>query len=200
MSALARHRFSVDCDIVVSKERLSEIEEALKKVGYKHHVERAGLDEEHGGEFMGFRKEAAGFPVAIDLLVNSLVCRSTGAAWGFDYVKKHSTDANVQGIDPSVSCRVPEKELLAAFKIHSCRRADVRDIVMLAEGLGLEKVLNHLRRGDIKVLREQVTRIISALADEDLVDSLKGVFTLTVDVKRRIQNTRKFIEEIQRTL
>lgn len=200
VSALARHRFSVDCDMVVSKERLSEIEEVLKKVGYKHHVERGGLDEEYGGEFMSFRKEVAGFPVAVDLFVNSLVCRPTGVAWGFDYVKKYSVDANVQGMDSSVSCRVPEKELLVAFKIHSGRRADVRDIVMLAEDLDLEKVLNHLRRGSIKVLREQVIWIVSALADEDLVDSLKGVFTLTVDVERRIQNTRRFIEEIQRRL
>lgn len=198
VSALARHRFSVDCDIVVSKERLPEIEGVLRKEGYEHHVERSGLDEEYGGEFMSFRKEVAGFPVAVDLLVNSLVCRSTGAAWSFGYIKEHSLNANIAGMEMSVSCRVPEKELLVAFKIHSGRRADVRDIVMLAEDLNFEKVLNHLRRGNIKTLREQVDRIVSAFDDENLVDSLKGVFTLTVDVERRIQNTRKFIEDVKR--
>lgn len=200
VSALARHRFSVDCDIVISKERLSEIEEALKKEGYEHHIERTGLDEEYGGEFMNFRKEVAGFPVAVDLLVNSLVCRSTGAAWGFDYIKRYSVNANVQGMEESVSCHVPEKDLLIAFKIHSGRRPDVRDIVMLVEDADSEKVLNHLKRDKISVLKDQVKKIISALNDENLVDSLKGVFTLTVDVERRIQNTRRLIEEIQRRL
>lgn len=200
VSSLARHRFSVDCDIVVSKERLPEIIEVLEKEGYKHHVERTGLDEEYGGEFINFRKEVAGLPVTVDLLVNSLVCRSTGAAWGFGYIKRFSVDANVQGIDMSVSCRVPERELLAAFKIHSGRRTDVRDIVMLAGDLEPEKVLGHLRRGDLKTLKQQINKIVLALEDENLVDSLKGVFTLTVDVERRIRNTKKFIENIQREI
>ena len=200
VSALARHRFSVDCDMIVSKERLPKVEEVLKRAGYKRHDERTGLDEAYGGEFVNYRKEVAGFPVTVDLLVNSLVCRSTGAAWGFDYVEKHSVSANILGIEASVNCRVPEKELLIAFKIHSSRRADVRDIVMLMEDADSGKVLDHLNRGDILALKDQVKKIISALGDENLVDSLKGVFTLTVDVERRIQSTRRFIEKIQRRL
>jgi uncharacterized membrane-anchored protein len=128
------------------------------------------------------------------------VCRSTGAARGFDYVEKHSVSANILGMGTSVSCKIPEKELLVDFKIHSGRRADVRDIVMLVEDVDLVKALNHLRRGDSRALREQVKRILSALYDENLVDSLKGVFTLTVDIERRIHDTRKFIEDVQRRL
>jgi len=200
VGALARHRFSVDCDIVVPKERLSEFVEVLEREGYERHVERAGFDETYGGEFVIYRKEVTGFPVTFDLLINSLVCRATGGAWSFDYIRKQSIEANISGLESSVSCSIPERELLIAFKIHSGRRADVRDIVVLMENADSGKVLNHLRRGNIEALKDQVNKIISSLEDENLVDSLKGVFTLTSDVKRQIQNTRKFIEAVLKNI
>jgi len=200
VSALARHRFSVDCDIVVSKDRLSEFEDILEREGYERHVERTGVDKTYGGEFVSYRKEVARFPVSVDLLVNSLVCRVTGGAWSFKYIRGHSIEENIPGLESSVICSIPEKELVIAFKIHSGRRADVRDIVMLRENADPEKVLDHLRRGDIEALKDQINKIVSALEDEKLVDSLKGVFTLTVDVERQIQNTKKFIDAILKGL
>jgi hypothetical protein len=53
-----------------------------------------------------------------------------------------------------------------------------------------------LRRGNIKSLEDQIAKVISALEDRNLIDSLKGVFTLTVDVERQIKGTRKFIDII----
>jgi len=200
VSALARHRFSVDCDVVISKERLGKFEEVLERDGFVKHVERAGFDETYAGEFVSYEKKVAGLPVTIDLLVNSLVCRATEASWGYDYIKKHSIEANIPGLEASVSCRIPEKELLIAFKIHSGRRADVRDTVMLKENADLEKVLKHLRRDNIAGLKDQIKRITVALEDKSLVDSLKGVFTLTVDIKREIERTRKFINVILKNL
>lgn len=199
VSALARHRFSVDCDTVISKERLEKFEEVLEREGFKRQVERAGFDETYAGEFVSYKKEVAGLPVTVDLLVNSLVCRATGASWSFDYIKKHSIEANIPSLEASVSCSIPEKELLIAFKIHSGRRADIRDIVMLRENADLEKVLKHLRRGNIAGLKDQIKRITVALEDKSLVDSLKGVFTLTVDVKRQIESAKKFIDSILKT-
>ena len=73
------------------------------------------------------------FPVAVDLLVGSLVCRATQASWSFDYIKRFSAAATISGCGFSVECRIPERELLIAFKLHSGRRADVRDFVMLTE-------------------------------------------------------------------
>lgn len=200
VSALARHRFSVDCDIVISKERLKKFEEVLKREGFKRHVEKTGFDETYSGEFVSFKKEVAGLPVTVDLLVNSLVCRATEASWSYDYVKKHSVDANISGLEASVRCRIPEKELLIAFKVHSGRRTDVRDIVMLRENADLEKALGNLRRGNIEALKYQISKITDALDDKNLVDSLKGVFTLAVDVERQIESTRKFIDSISRNL
>jgi len=199
VSALARHRFSVDCDIVVPKKKV-DFENILESEGFKKHIERAGFDEIYAGEFVSYEKEVGGLPVTIDLLVGSLVCRATQASWSFEYIKRHSMEANIPGTEASITCRVPEKELLIAFKIHSARRADVRDVVMLRENADLGKVLNHLRKGSIEALKDQIEKIIVALEDKNLVDSLKGVFTLTIDVKKQIESARKDIEAILKTI
>lgn len=194
VSGLTRHRFSVDCDVVVARRELEKLERILEREGFTKHVERAGFDEVHGGEFISYKKEVEELPVTFDLLVGSLVCRATDAAWSFDYIKKHSIQANIAGIETSVTCRVPEKELLIALKIHSARKADIRDVVMLRERADFEKVLKHLRKGREEALRDQIIRVIQALKDPRLVDSLKGVFTLSIDVTKQIENTLKEME------
>lgn len=196
VSGLTRHRFSVDCDVVVARRELEKLERILEREGFTKHVERAGFDEVYGGEFTSYKKEVEELPVTFDLLVGSLVCRATDAAWSFDYIKKHSIQANIAGIETSVTCRVPEKELLIALKIHSARKADIRDVVMLRERADFEKVLKHLRKGREEALRDQIIRVIQALKDPRLVDSLKGVFTLSIDVTKQIESTRKEMEKI----
>jgi hypothetical protein len=198
VSALARHRFSVDCDLVIPRKKLDDFGDFLEKEGFEKHTERVGFDETYAGEFVSYKKEVGGLPITIDLLVGSLVCRATQASWSFEYVKKHSMMANIPSTEASVSCRIPAKELLIAFKIHSGRRADVRDVVMLRENADLRKVLTHLRKGDVEALKSQIQKTVTALGDKNLVDSLKGVFTLSVDVKKQIENTRKDVEAILR--
>ncbi|MCJ7635119.1 nucleotidyltransferase family protein [Candidatus Bathyarchaeota archaeon] len=200
VSGLARHRFSVDCDIVVSKRELEKFEEVLKKEGFKRHVRKTGFDEVYAGEFISYKKEVGELPVTIDFLVGSLVCRATEASWSFDYIKNHSIEVAITGIEILASCRIPEKELLIAFKIHSARRTDIRDIIMMREGSDLEKVLKHLRKGKMDALKTQINKIIEALNDKNLVDSLKGVFTLTVDVRKQIESTRQDIESILKSI
>jgi hypothetical protein len=197
VSGLARHRFSVDCDLVVPKRELRMFEKLLKKEGFERHVSKKGFDKKCAGEFISFKKEVNELPVTIDLLVGSLVCRATEAAWSFDYIRKHSVEAVITGIEMAVNCRVPERELLMAFKIHSGRRTDIRDIIMMIEDSDMKKLLNHLRKGKMDALKAQVNSIIKTLDDEKLVDSLKGVFTLTADVKKQIADTRKRMESIQ---
>ena len=197
VSGLARHRFSVDCDLVVSKRELQKFEELLEKEGFEGHFSKKGFDKTYAGEFISFRKEVNELPVTIDLLVGSLVCRATEAAWSFDYIRKHSVEAVITGIEMAVNCRAPEKELLLAFKIHSGRRTDIRDITMMIEDSDMKKLLNHLRKGKMDALKAQVSSIIKTLDDEKLVNSLKGVFTLTADVKKQIADTRKRMERIQ---
>jgi len=196
VSGLARHRFSVDCDLVIPKRELAKLEKVLKKEGFEKHVVKTGFDEVYAGEFVSYRKEVDNLPVTVDLLVGSLVCRATGASWSFDYIKKNSIEANITGIETSVTCRIPEKELLIAFKVHSGRKADIRDMIMLRENANFERVSKHTKKGNEEALREQIQRIIEALDDPNLVDSLKGVFVLTTDVKKQIESTRKDMEMI----
>jgi hypothetical protein len=196
VSGLARHRFSIDCDMVVPKKELSKLEEILSKEGFKKHVRKTGFDQTHDGEFISYKKDVSELPVKIDLLVGSLFCRATGASWSFDYVKKHSTEATITGTETSANCRIPEKELLIAFKIHSARRTDIRDIILLRENADWETVLKHIKKGKEEALGKQIQKIIKALEDPKLVDSLKGVFILTTDVKKQIESTRKNMETI----
>lgn len=200
VSGLARHRFSVDCDIVVPRRELEKLKEVLNEEGFDKHVMKTGFDEVYAGEFGSYRKEVGGLPVTVDLLVGSLVCRATEAAWSFDYIKKNSIEANITGIETSIISGIPEKELLIAFKIHSARRTDIRDIVLLREEADFEKVLKHTRKGREEALKEQIKSIIEALKDPNLVDSLKGVFALRADVKKQIESARKDVEVILRKL
>jgi N-dimethylarginine dimethylaminohydrolase len=57
VSALARHRFSVDCDLVIPHERKTKIEEVLKRDGFAKHVQKAGFDAAYGGEFISYVKK-----------------------------------------------------------------------------------------------------------------------------------------------
>jgi len=198
VSGLTRHRFSVDCDIVIRKIGLEEIVTVLERAGFRKYIEKAGFDEVYGGEFVSYKKDVNELPITVDLLVGALVCRATEAAWSFDYIKEHSVVAPVSGLETSVSCRIPEKELLIALKIHSARRADIRDIVMLKEDADLEKILEHLKRGRMEALRGQISKTIEALDDPNLVDSLKGVFAISIDVKKQIQDIKRDLEGIEK--
>ncbi|MBS7631910.1 hypothetical protein KEJ47_10165, partial [Candidatus Bathyarchaeota archaeon] len=196
VSSLARHRFSVDLDIVIQRKELRRFGEVLKKNGFEKQIEKAGFDEVYGGEFISYLKRVDNLQISVDLLVDSLVCRATNASWSFDYIRKHSVVADIAGMEMVVKCRVPEKELLIASKIHSGRRADIRDVVVLMERADLGKVTDHLKRGDLKRLRGQIDGIAKALRDERLMDSLKGVFAISTNVSEQIENARRNIEEV----
>jgi hypothetical protein len=200
VSGLARHRFSVDLDIVVQHKDLERIEAVLERDDFEKHLERKGFDEVYGGQFVSYVKKIDGLPINVDLFVGSLVCRATNASWSFNYLKTHSVIADISGLEVSVRCWVPVKELLIASKMHSGRKADVRDVVVLMENADTQKVAEHLKRGDLKKLRGQTNRIIKALEDERLVNSLKGVFAINFDVSQRIEDTRRKIEEITERL
>ena len=200
VSGLGAHRFSVDCDVVVSKKEMLLVEELLQGYGFERNVKKKGFDETYAGEFVSYEKKVGELPVTFDLLVGSLVCRTTEAAWSFDYIKKYSVEIAIAGIETVANCRVPEKELMIAFKIHSARRTDVRDIIMLMGNVDLEEILSHLKRGRNELLKTQVCNIMEMLNDPKLVDSLKGVFRLTVDVKKQIENAQRNMENLLKKL
>lgn len=200
VSGLARHRFSVDLDSVVREDQLKEFKKILEKEGYVKKVEKRGIDELYGGWFESYVKRIKGLPVTVDLLVGSLVSRGTNASWSFNYIKENSTTVNISGTELSVVGQVPERELLIAFKLHSMRRADIRDIIMLSGGSDWEKILEHAKRGDLKRLKDQINRAAAVLEERSLVDSLKGVFSLSFDVSNQIKMTKRDLKKLVKSL
>jgi len=200
VSGLGRHRFSVDLDVVIDEKDLGAFAKILEEREFERHAERAGFDWVYGGRFVSYVKRIDGLPVTADLLVGSLVCRATRASWSYGYIKRHSMVAEVAGIELSARCRVPERELLIALKIHSGRRADLRDVVVLMEKVNVEKVIKHLRRGNLRRLRIQINRMLEMLRDPRLTDSLKGVFTIRRNVTDEIEKTRKALEKIREAI
>jgi len=200
VSSLGKHRFSVDCDLTISKNQLKAITVALQTNNFEKSMEKKGFDQIYSGEFMNFKKLVGGFPITIDLLIDSLVCRSTAAAWSYDYITKESTVMNVSGLEMAVRCKVPKKELLVAFKIHAGRKTDIRDFIMLQENVDLKNIIRHINRGNITTLKSQINHMLKLFDDPNLVDSLKGVFSLKGEVERQIETAKKLLIQIFNSL
>ncbi|MHA1144208.1 MAG: hypothetical protein ACTSRW_05680 [Candidatus Helarchaeota archaeon] len=196
VSGLARHRFSVDCDIILSKRDSKTLKNFLEGLGFKEIVRKKGFDKKYGGEFISYKKEIEHLPITIDVMIDSLVCRNTDAVWTHNYILEHSLATTISGLMGSVICTTPEKELMIAFKIHSGRKTDIRDIIALNEGVSLEKIMSHCRRGSPEKFRTQLEMIINRLKDQSLTNSLKGVFSLKTDVEKEIEKTRMLIKSI----
>lgn len=196
VSALGKHRFSVDCDMVIPKKDLNKACRVLSGRGYIKQIEKTGFDEVYGGDFESYVKKVGGLPVTADLLIGSLASRQTGASWSFDYVSENSIEATISGIALSVTARIPSKELLIAMKVHSGRKADIRDIIMLSREANWDLVNIHAKRGNIKRLKKMMEEIVKALGDKDLIPSLKGVFSLKEEVNRDVLHTKEMLQKI----
>ena len=196
VSSLARHRFSVDCDVVVKSRDLGKLDRILSRERFSEKEKQIGFDNVYGGKFVRYAKRICELPVSVDLLVDALVCRQTGASWSFDYVFSNSFQTNIYGVELSVSGKVPKRDLLIAFKSHSARKADVRDIVAMSDAADWSQVINHLDRGDRGKLFESITRVLEDLDDDKLIDSLKGVFSIKEDVRETVERAKKQVAKI----
>ncbi len=186
--------------MVIDGEDLEAFMKILEGRGFSKHIERAGFDEVYGGKFVSYVKRIDGLPVTVDLLVGSLVCRATGASWSYEYIKRHSIEAEVAGIELSARCRVPKRELLIALKMHSGRRPDLRDVVVLMEGADLNEIVRHLKRGNLEKLKTQIDHMLEMFRDPRLADPLKGVFSIQRDVTDEIERARKILEKIREVI
>lgn len=167
-----QHRFSVDADLVIRESDLDRFVSILEDRGYEMAADR---DLVYGGRYLAFEKNQE-LPVTIDLLVNSLQCRQTDARWSFDYLRNHSTSAEIRGTERSVSVAVAERELQIAVKLHSGRLTDARDVVALAEEIDDDRIHEHLDRGEPEKLREVLSELRDVVQSDHFQDAFKGVF------------------------
>jgi len=184
------HRFSVDADLVIPEDELDEFTAVLEERGFEEIEDR---DLAYSGRFIAYQKDQE-LPVTIDLLVDSLMCRQTDVSWSYQYFEQHSEPVEIQGSEQAVEVRVPERELLTAVKLHSGRLTDARDVVALAADLDLDKVREHIDRGDAEKLEQVLKQLEETISGEGFEDAFKGEFSRTELPEDNIQKVQEFIQ------
>jgi hypothetical protein len=197
VSALASHRFSMDCDIVTWRKDARQLRDMLAREGYSK--SRSAKVGNYGRVEIYSKKTKAG-KVSVDLFIDNITARETGATWAYEYVKQSSVQAIVSGVWNSASVLVPTRELLIATKIHSGRDADIRDIVMLSENADWNSVASHSFRGDRKILLERLKIIMRKIEDEQFLSSLKVAFELRRNVKPLLSSCKKGLSKLDNEL
>ena len=166
-----KHRFSVDADIVVKSEDLADFENLLKKEGFKNTITKQ-LENAYFSKFIRYEKEH----VSVDLLIDALASRTTNASFSYDLLFNNSIKKKIIGIEKEVIARIPIKEILIVMKIHSGRLTDFRDIAALAKDSNLDIIKKFLFIGDLKILKENLSKLHQVVNDKNFVDSFKGFF------------------------
>jgi hypothetical protein len=156
-------------------------------------VEDADLDV-YGGQYLAYEKDAE-LPVTIDLLVNELQCRQTGASWSYNYLRDHAVRKRIDGSERSVTVHVPERELLTAIKLHSARQTDARDVVALSSNADYDQVTSHLKRGDPQKRRQSLKQVKETIGTDDFQDSFKGVFSQKQFPDNRIETLQAYLSD-----
>jgi len=62
------------------------------------------------------------------------------------------------------------------MKLHSGRKADTRDLVVLGLSAEFDRIERHIHRGNLEKLKEQIEMVINRLQQDGFEDSFKGVF------------------------
>ncbi len=197
VSALAAHRFSVDCDIVLSEKEMKSLEKILTREGYSKKKETI-LKGIHGAKTAKYAKSIGGKRVAVDLYVNSVLSRDTGGEWSYESILKNSMETNVVGISGSTVALVPKKELLIAMKLHASREADLRDIVVLDEGVDWAGVADFARTGTKRNLDVQLASAIKRIGSREFPSSLRAEFGLRTDVAPQIRGTLEHLKMLKK--
>ncbi len=197
VSALASHRLSVDCDIVISEKNLESFGKVLTGEGYrKARASNVGKGT-YGAKTVKYVKLIGGRRVSVDLSINSVVCRDTGGEWSYELLMRSSTEANVVGVTDSTMAMVPKKELLIAMKLHPARNTDMRDIVMLGEQADWNAVADFTNTGTRAKLAKQLDSGINRLGSKEFPSSLKAEFRLRIDIISQIKLTLEHLKTVK---
>jgi len=197
-------RFSVDLDIVIAERDQKKFSQVLKEEGLKLIKEVGDFSRFYKGRMIRFEKIGDGPPVRVDLFVNMIQSRQTDATYTFDYLWRNSERRNVigYGVRESVQTRVADREMLIALKINSMRTADQRDIIALCNGeVDVKKVMRHLKRCPKEKILAHLDILIEILENPKSKDSIKGVFTISDKVyKKMLDKAKKEITTIKTDL
>ncbi|WP_136689056.1 hypothetical protein [Halorhabdus amylolytica] len=190
--AAFNQRFTTDVDVVIPDQAIDDYNALLDDRGYEKtaDVERNDLYE---GRTIRFEKDI-GNPVRFDAMIDALGCRQTEAEWSYRYLAQHSVSEDLRTGHP-ISARIPERELLFAVKLHSGRKADTRDLVVLAAGADFDRIATHLHRGDLEKLAGRIDTVLERLTADGFEDAFKGVFEQQTVPKRDVDTVVDFLRD-----
>ncbi len=203
VSAYGPPRFSVDLDIVVPTLEGPRIREILRKAGFV-------LDKTwEGGDVFAGKSErwvipGGSFPTSVDLLIDGVSDRVSGASQSYAELRSRSSRKTVRGFDGSsvAEAHIPDREAMIGLKLQAGRYSDLRDIAVLAgETFEIGKLADFLagvRRG---VLVKHLYALESAIDTQEFRNSLKGVYMLDERTFERYRNgAKKLILGLRRAL
>jgi hypothetical protein len=167
-------RFTTDIDTVIPDTALDEYDSLLRDLGYEKQFEK-DVSNEYDGRMVQYTKQVGDNEVKFEALVDAMGCRQTDAEWSYRYLHEHST---VESLDVAedLDGRIPEPALLFAMKLHSGRKADTRDLVVISTRAEFDRIERHVHRGDPKKLDGQIEIVVDRLQQDGFKDSFKGVF------------------------
>jgi hypothetical protein len=172
-------RFSTDLDLVIAPDDYERVVTFLGDHQFERTDELEVPPEEtiYNREIELFQRTVGlVHPVGVDVLVNGLGCRQTGAEWSFDYLHDHSTETTISGGSRSTSARAAEGEVLVAAKLHSGRQTDLADVLAAVPEIDFGRVECHLHRGDEDALRSQLSEAQAFIEDGGLDHRFKSLF------------------------
>ena len=167
-------RFTTDIDTVIPDTALDEYDSLLRDLEYEKQFEK-DVSNEYDGRMVQYTKQVGDNEVKFEALVDAMGCRQTDAEWSYRYLHEHST---VESLDVAedLDGRIPEPALLFAMKLHSGRKADTRDLVVISTRAEFDRIERHVHRGDPKKLDGQIEIVLDRLQQDGFKDSFKGVF------------------------
>lgn len=191
-------RFSTDLDLVIAPEDYERVVTFLEENHFERTDELEVPPEEtiYAREIELFeRTEGLVHPVGVDVLVNGLGCRQTGAEWSYDYLREHSTETTISGGARSTTARAADGEILVAAKLHSGRRTDLADVLAAAPEIDFDRVADHLHRGDDAALRSKLSEAQAFIEDGGLDHRFKSLFGKSAASSDDIEDLLEFLEE-----
>ena len=198
VNAYTLPRFSVDCDIVIKNENeLKKIEKILLKIGYTK--ENKTEKSPYSGNFARYEKTLDNnFAVSVDILIQKVTDRTTGAEFSSEWTFKHSHLRTLKGktITEELKVRIIDIDALLAMKIISCRPTDIRDVFMMLPN-AQEKEWIKTEVESRYNLRERISKILEKISAKQFKDGLSGVYGY-VDQKvfeKHKKATEKFVEK-----
>lgn len=177
VNAYALPRFSVDCDIVIRDENeLKKIENTLIRIGYK--LKSLPNETQYSGSFFRYEKRIDNnFFVSIDVLIQNVTDRMTGAIFSADWILKNSKTRILKGktIKEELNLKIVNIDTLLVMKIISCRSTDIRDVfMMIPNAVDKEWIKSEITsRYDFN---DRLSKIIEKVNSKQFKDGLSGVY------------------------